>query len=79
MFCNAHMGSKALREFYPIDDATRTLLKAAIQQLNLSARAYDRVLKVARTMADLDGAAAIQVPHVAEAIQYWSLDGKLWN
>ncbi|HEY3282346.1 MAG TPA: YifB family Mg chelatase-like AAA ATPase [Armatimonadota bacterium] len=79
MFCNAHMGSKALREFCPIDDATRTLLKAAIQQLNLSARAYDRILKVARTIADLAGAEAIQVPHVAEAIQYRSLDRKLWN
>ena len=57
----------------------QTLLRAAIQQLSLSARAYDRLLKVARTIADLGGERDIQVAHVAEAIQYRSLDRKFWG
>ena len=62
-----------------IDDATQSLLRAAITQLALSARAYDRVLKLARTIADLEGVPDIALAHVAEALQYRSLDRKLWQ
>lgn len=78
-YCNAQMGAREIKEFCPIDGEVKSLLRAAIQQLSLSARAYDRVLKVARTIADLAGSEQIQVPHVAEAIQYRSLDRKMWT
>lgn len=77
--CNAQLNAKALREFCNLDDATRDLLKNAINQLGLSARAYDRILKVARTIADLDDAENIQLHHVAEAINYRTLDRKLFG
>jgi magnesium chelatase family protein len=76
--CNARMGSRELKQFCPLDDATRELLKNAMAQYNLSARAYDRILKVARTIADLAGAENISSDHVSEAIQYRSLDRELW-
>jgi len=79
IYCNAQMGAREIKEFCAINDDVKTLLRAAIQQLSLSARAYDRILKVARTIADLAGSDAIQVPHVAEAIQYRSLDRKMWT
>ncbi|MBD2579146.1 YifB family Mg chelatase-like AAA ATPase [Oscillatoria sp. FACHB-1406] len=71
---NAEMQSRHLRQFCPLDEASRNLLEAAIRKLGLSARAMDRVLKVSRTIADLAGEEAIQVPHVAEAIGYRTLD-----
>jgi magnesium chelatase family protein len=77
-FCNAQMGAREIREVCVINNEVRSLLRAAIQQLSLSARAYDRILKVARTIADLGGAEDIGVGHVAEAIQYRSLDRKMW-
>jgi len=78
-FCNAHMRPKDLRAFCPVEEEARNLLRTAIAQLSLSGRAYDRILKLARTIADLEGQEEIQVPHVAEAIQYRSLDRKLWG
>ncbi|MCK0204687.1 hypothetical protein MWN40_02760 [Ornithobacterium rhinotracheale] len=71
---NAQMGPKQLDEFCVLDDASYTLLKNAMDKLNLSARAYDRILRVARTIADLDKAENISSAHLAEAIQYRSLD-----
>lgn len=79
IFCNAQMGSRQIREYCRFSDTVRTLLRGAISQLNLSARAYDRILKVSRTIADLAGEEEISVAHVAEAIQYRSLDRKYWS
>jgi magnesium chelatase family protein len=76
--CNARMGPKELKAFCELDEATKELLKNAMADLNLSARAYDRILKVARTIADLVGAETISSDHVSEAIQYRSLDRQLW-
>ena len=79
MHCNAHMGAKQIKQFCKVTDDVKDLLRAAISQLGLSARAYDRILKLARTIADLDAEADIQLSHVAEAIQYRALDRKLWG
>jgi len=76
LYCNAQMGPKEIRAYCKPSDEVKGLLRAAIQQLGLSARAYDRLLKVSRTIADLEGTNDIQVAHVAEAIQYRSLDRK---
>ncbi len=78
MHCNAHMDSKSLREICLIDDTGKTLLKTAMAKLSLSARAYDRILKVARTIADMENSAKIQNHHLAEAIQFRSLDRENW-
>jgi magnesium chelatase family protein len=77
--CNARMGSRELKQHCALDEATMELLKFAMSDLNLSARAYDRVLKVARTIADLAGAEKISSDHVSEAVQYRSLDRQLWT
>ncbi len=77
--CNARMGSKELKEFCPLDEATKELLKMAMTELNFSARAYDRILKVARTIADLADSGNILSEHISEAIQYRSLDRQLWG
>jgi magnesium chelatase family protein len=76
--CNAQVSSKTLKEICEIDQSGRDLLKKAMDRLGLSARAYDRILKVARTIADLEGAESIQTNHLAEAIQYRSLDREGW-
>jgi magnesium chelatase family protein len=78
LFCNAHMRPRHLRAYCQVEAGGRRLLEAAMGRLGLSARGYDRVLKVARTIADLAGAEAIGAEHVAEAIQYRSLDRELW-
>ena len=77
--CNARMGSKELKQFCPIDESTKQLLNQAMTDMNFSARAYDRILKVARTIADLAGAENISGEHVSEAVQYRSLDRQLWT
>lgn len=74
LYANAHMRAKDLREFCRVDEAGDALLRTAIARLGFSARAYHRILKIARTIADLDGADAIGTAHVSEAIQYRSLD-----
>ncbi len=76
--CNAHMESKHIKKYCGIDSAGKKLLKNAIDKLGLSARAYDRVLKVALTISDLEGSGNIRSSHVAEAIQYRTLDRNLW-
>lgn len=76
---NAQMSSKMLHTFCDIDETGRTLLKNAMERLSLSARAFDRILKVSRTIADLDGSESIQTGHLAEAIQYRSLDRENWG
>jgi magnesium chelatase family protein len=68
--CNADMGPGEIREYCQVDEAAKSLLKAAMHQMHLSARAYHRVLKLARTIADLVGSEDIQTAHIAEAIQY---------
>jgi magnesium chelatase family protein len=77
--CNARMGSKELKSYCALDESTMELLKFAMADLNLSARAYDRILKVARTIADLAGSDAIASDHISEAIQYRSLDRQIWT
>ncbi len=79
IYKNADMGSKEIRQFCKIDDAGNQLLKMAMNKLGLSARAYDRILKVSRTIADLENEENISAAHLSEAIQYRSLDRELWN
>ncbi len=78
VYANAQMSSKQLREICRISNVGENLLKRAMEKLNLSARAYDRILKVSRTIADLAGSADIQPEHLAEAIHYRSLDREGW-
>ena len=72
------MSSKQMRSFAQIDSAGSALLKNAMQRLNLSARAYDRIIKVARTIADLEDSQDILSNHIAEAINYRNLDREGW-
>ncbi len=78
IFCNAMMGSSKVKDVCRINEAGKVLLKTAMEKLGLSARAYDRILKVSRTIADLSGSQDIQIEHLAEAIQYRSLDREGW-
>jgi len=71
---NAQMRPKDMKQFCPLSEDVQSLLRTAIDQLHLSARAYDRILKLARTIADLDASESLAIPHIAEAIQYRTLD-----
>ena len=79
IFNNADMGSKEVRKYCKLDQAGEELLKMAMNKLGLSARAYDRILKVSRTIADIDNSESILPQHISEAIQYRSLDRELWR
>jgi len=79
IYCNGDMATKEIRQFCNLDSSGAELLKMAMTKLGLSARAYDRILKVSRTIADLEVSESILPSHVSEAIQYRSLDRELWN
>jgi magnesium chelatase family protein len=78
IFSNAQMSPRLIRKYCVIDSASKTLLENAITRLGLSARAYDRILKVSRTLTDLEGKDRIESEHVSEAIQYRTLDRNFW-
>jgi len=78
IYCNAQMSSKMIKSYCSINQAGTNLLKTAMERLNLSARAYDRILKVSRTIADLSGSDEIKIEHLAEAIHFRSLDRENW-
>lgn len=77
--CNARMGSKELKQYCQLDEQAQGMLQMAMNDLNFSARAYDRILKVARTIADLAASESIQAEHLAEAVQCRSLDRQIWG
>ncbi len=79
VFCNAQLDAAAIRKYCVADEAAMAVLRGAYDRLGLSARGYDRVMRVARTIADLEGSEMIRAPHVAEAIQLRSLDRKYWQ
>ena len=78
VYANAQMSSRMLRQICRLNNDSAELLKIAMDKLGLSARAYDRILKVSRTIADLEGSEDIKTEHVSEAIQYRSLDREGW-
>jgi magnesium chelatase family protein len=76
---NARLPSRLIRKHCRLDEAGERTLEMAVQRMGLSARAHDRILKVARTIADLGGSEVVQAKHVAEAVQYRSLDRNYWS
>ena len=79
MACNCAANGPDKEKYAQLDERGKAMLQSAMERLNLSARAYDRILKVARTIADLDGSDTIQSMHIAEAISYRSLDRENWG
>jgi magnesium chelatase family protein len=79
VYCNAMLPGNRIQDWCAVTEGGMQLLKTAMQRLNLSARAYDRILKVSRTIADLAGSARIEPEHLAEAIHYRSLDRENWG
>ena len=79
IFNNSDMGTKEVREYCKLDENCSELLKMAMTKLGLSARAYDRILKVSRTIGDLEESSEIKSQYISDAIQYRSLDRELWN
>lgn len=79
IYCNAQMSSKMLRKYAELDQQSVSILRSAMERMHMSARAYDRILKVARTIADLEGCSDIQMNHIAEAVGYRNLDREGWG
>jgi magnesium chelatase family protein len=79
VYSNAQMSSRLIRKHCGVDSGSKAMLEATMRRLGLSARAYDRILKVSRTLADLEGKEAIEQQHVSEAIQYRTLDRNFWS
>ncbi len=79
VYSNAQMNSKLIRKYVQLDETGNELIKNAMDKLGLSARAYDRILKVARTIADMDNEDRVQAHHLSEAIHYRSLDRETWE
>ncbi len=79
IFCNAQMSSKHIRKYCILDEDSKVLLRGAMAKKGLSARAYDRILKLSRTIADIDNSPDIEFKHISEAVQYRSLDKKFWE
>ena len=78
IYCNAQMSSRLLRKYAALNETSKNLIENAMKRLNLSARAYDRILKLARTIADLDHSDNIESQHISEAITYRNLDREGW-
>ena len=78
IYCNAQMNSRLIRKYAKLNEDCKNLIQNAMKRLNLSARAYDKILKLSRTIADLDKSKNIEIQHISEAIAYRNLDREGW-